>query len=292
MSESGSLLSNLTLASLDWMTKAYECLIHKIKEFSQSKNQGETVSNIGISVNPSFRNFPTSLNVQESSIQQKQNVSIVSNSLLLSEAIILKLKASHSLTFVSSYNSEIDFTSVVIDSPNHVVLLDSGIGQKATLAHIQKWRLLYPDTYIVVLELKQEIDLILDCIEAGAHGYALQGASSLEVVQLIKQVCQGITQCSPEITAKLFERLASKTAASSSEKQHLTRRELEVLHCLAMNYSDREIATELFIGVRTVKHHVHNILQKLNVKHRWNAAQIALEQHWLDLSATATKRCG
>jgi DNA-binding NarL/FixJ family response regulator len=54
------------------------------------------------------------------------------------------------------------------------------------------------------------------------------------------------------------------------------------LHCIAKNYSDREIAIELVVAVRTVKHHVHNILRKFKVKHRWQAAQLARENRWLE----------
>ena len=66
--------------------------------------------------------------------------------------------------------------------------------------------------YIVVLELSNDVDTILTCIEAGAHGYTLQGASSEEVNKVILQVRQGIAQCSPEITAKLFSRLTELRA--------------------------------------------------------------------------------
>jgi DNA-binding NarL/FixJ family response regulator len=159
----------------------------------------------------------------------------------------------------------------------------SGIGENTTITHIQAWRSLQPSPYVVVLELKNHIDPILDCIEAGAHGYALQGASSVEVIQIVEQVYQGTAHCSPEVIAKLFERLAQpKPVQQSQEKPLLTRRKLEVLHCIAKKYSDREIAIELVVEVRTVKHHVHNILRKFKVKHRWQAAQVALENRWLE----------
>jgi len=124
----------------------------------------------------------------------------------------------------------------------------------------------------------------LSCIEAGAHGYALQGASSAEVIQVIEQVHRGVAHCSPEVTAKLFARLTQlKTVQQSIEKPALTCRELEVLHYIAKDYSDRGIASALVIEVRTVKHHVHNILRKLNVKHRRDAAQLAINNGWLNL---------
>ncbi|NEQ21868.1 MAG: response regulator transcription factor [Microcoleus sp. SIO2G3] len=211
------------------------------------------------------------------------SISIVSNSYLLREAITLLLKSHQPTYLINSYAGDVNIVLTAINPSNHLVLIDSGMGDNATITHIQEWRSLQPSPYVVVLELKNDIELILDCIEAGAHGYALEGASSAEVIQIVEQVYQGTAQCSPEVTAKLFERLAQpKAMQQSQEKPLLTRRELEVLHCIAKNYSDREIAIELVIEVRTVKHHVHNILRKFKVKHRWQAAQVALENRWLE----------
>jgi DNA-binding NarL/FixJ family response regulator len=222
--------------------------------------------------------------MQKQLIQSDIHLSIVSNSHLLREALTVLLQTHHSIHAIKNYTGDADIISSITNFSNHLFLLDSGIGCEATIAHIQALRLQHPSPYVIVLELKNDSDLILDCIEAGAHGYALQGASSAEVIQIIEQVCQGTAQCSPEVTAKLFNRLAqTKTVQESNTKPSLTPRELEVLHYIAKNYSNREIATELFIEVRTVKHHVHNILRKLNVKHRWYAAQLALENQALHI---------
>jgi DNA-binding NarL/FixJ family response regulator len=224
---------------------------------------------------------PTSHSTQ--STLASSSISIVSNSYLLREAITLVLQSHQPAYLINSYVGDINIASTAIKLSNHLVLIDSGIGENATITHIQEWRSLQPSPYVVVLELKNDIELILDCIQAGAHGYALQGASSIEVIQIVEQVYQGTAHCSPEVTAKLFERLAQpKAVQQSQEKPPLTRRELEVLHCIAKNYSDREIAIELVVEVRTVKHHVHNILRKFKVKHRWQAAQLARENRWLE----------
>ncbi|MEA5552817.1 response regulator transcription factor [Anabaena cylindrica UHCC 0172] len=222
------------------------------------------------------------------SILANSYVSIVSNSHLLREAITLLLQPYEFIDVDNNYTDSISIVPTITTAAKHLVLIDNGIGQNATRTKIQEWRSLEPSPYVVVVELKNEIDLILDCIEAGAHGYTLQGASSLEIIQLIEQVYQGTTQCSPEVTTKLFERLAQPIPVEKSPaKPSLTRREQEVLHCLTKNYSDREIAMELFVEVRTVKHHVHNILRKFKVKHRWDAAKLALQNSWLDISSAS-----
>lgn len=227
--------------------------------------------------------------VQEQWIQPTLFLSIVSHSHLLREALIRLFQdhLSHSVADnnVDNNTESADLVPSVLNLSKHLVLLDYGIGRDATITYIQQWRLLDPSPYVMVLELKQDTDLILDCVEAGAHAYALQGASSTEVRRVIEQVYQGVFQCSLDITAKLFDRLSQpKNVQQPKEKSPLTRRELEVLHYVAKEYSDREIATQLVIEVRTVKHHVHNILQKLNVSHRWDAARLAHKNCWLNLT--------
>lgn len=210
------------------------------------------------------------------------SISIISNSHLLCEALILLLKSHQPVHSCSYYASGASTIPAVVSAKKHLVLLDSGMGRDLTLERIRQWRSLIPSPHVIVLELKHDTELILDCIEAGAHAYALQGASSADITQVIEQVYQGTFQCSPEITAKLFARLSQpKISVQPVEKVPLTRRELEVLRYVAQELSDREIAAQLVVEVRTVKHHVHNILQKLKVRNRWDAAQLALKRSWI-----------
>lgn len=212
-------------------------------------------------------------------------ISIVSNSHLLHEALILLLQNYWSMDS-SDRNASSSFTSTITPSPKHLVLLDSGIGHNTVVSQIQKWRSLQLSPCIVVLQLKNDSNLIFDYIEAGAQGYVLESASSTEVIKVIEQVYRGGVHCSPEITSQLFDRLTqSKANRTSVEKSALTQRELEVLCCIAKEYSNHDIATELIIEVRTVKHHVHNILRKLNVKYRRDAAQLAIDSGWLNLTS-------
>jgi DNA-binding NarL/FixJ family response regulator len=202
---------------------------------------------------------------------------------LLHEALILFLDKCKETNLVRRYGGEDQVPLSLENAASQLVLIDSGIGHELTMKRIQEWRSIDPAPHIVVLEVKNNDDLILALIESGAHAYALQGTSSVEIRELIERVYEGTFQCSPEITAKLFARLSCpKDVQPSSAKSLLTRRELEVLYYVEKEYSDRAIASQLTIEVRTVKHHVHNSLQKLNVRYRRDAAQLALKKGWLD----------
>ena len=216
-------------------------------------------------------------------------VSIVSNSLLLRDGLVALLAPHIDLSLVGSYSP--DLPSMALPNPvGHVVLLDGGIGRAGAIGWTRYWRHLTPPAHVLVLELANDTDVILACIEAGAGGYTLQGASAADVASAIHAVRQDLAQCPPEVTAKLFARLAALGGPKlqpPSLRPHLTAREREVLHYLAQDYSNQEIATVLNIEVRTVKHHVHNILEKLQINRRRDAARVAMEHGWLETSPPA-----
>jgi two-component system, NarL family, response regulator LiaR len=161
------------------------------------------------------------------------------------------------------------------------VLLDYGIGRGDLVNILHDWRVKSPQTYLIVIELPNDSDAILDCLTAGAHSYILQGASGEQIVETMQQVDRGVFQCSREITDRLVERLAKQQEINLPPPVALTQREWDVLQRIKQGQSDREIAAELYIALRTVKYHVHNLLGKLQVQSRWQAAQLAQDNDWL-----------
>jgi DNA-binding NarL/FixJ family response regulator len=210
-------------------------------------------------------------------------LSIVSNSRLLSDGLLLLLAPHLNLRLIGTYSSEYRFSAQLPNPPDHVILLDSGVGDAAALAWTRYWHGLVPAAYILVLELTNNVELILACIQAGAGGYLLQGASTAEVVEAIEDAHGGVARCSPEIIAQLFARLAASNApVPPAVPPPLTAREVEVLRWIARGYTNLEIAAQLVIELRTVKQHVHHILSKTHLRTRWEVAQLAAEQGWLD----------
>ncbi len=209
---------------------------------------------------------------------------IVSNSQILSDGLPELLRRYLNLDLVSRYRSDQLIPQPVQASPE-VVILDMNIGQEMALAWTRWWRAQDSPPAILVLELLNNFESILACIEAGAGGYLLQGASAEEVARAIQDLQNGVAHCSPEITARLFRRLAqsrSHTEVGSELNMQLTAREVQVVCCIARGDSNKEIAATLHIELYTVKHHVHHILSKLGAKNRWEAAHIAIQQGWLD----------
>ena len=128
-----------------------------------------------------------------------------------------------------------------------------------------------PNTEVVALTSVLEDASVAGAIRAGAIGYLLKNTEADELRRALRAAAAGQVQLAPEAAARLMREVR---APDSSET--LTGRETEVLGLLARGKADKQIARELFIGESTVKSHVHNILSKLNVKSRTQAALYAV----------------
>ena len=138
---------------------------------------------------------------------------------------------------------------------------------------------------LVALGLEEDDDAILPFIEAGASAYVLKEASVGELAQVLDRLLCGEVVCSPHIASKMFSRLADLARARRREERlealNLTPRELEILQLVADGLSNKEIAGRLCVSFHTVKNHVHNILEKLDVQHRNQAVEHAYRMRWL-----------
>jgi DNA-binding NarL/FixJ family response regulator len=211
-------------------------------------------------------------------------VSIVSNSRLLCDGVFTLLATRVQLNPIAHYDASSPMEGTLPNPAGHVVLIDSNIGYEMAQAWTQYWRMRVSPATVLVLEIANDTELIVDCIAAGVGGYILQGESVDELVQTITEVQQGVAKCSPEVTGRLFERLVAAhqiIGELSINESPLTPRELEVLHCVDQNLSNRQIAALLVIEERTVKHHVHNILEKFQLNSRREAALHAAKHGWL-----------
>lgn len=133
-----------------------------------------------------------------------------------------------------------------------------------------------PQTRVIILTSFGEEDRVLPAIRAGAQGYLLKDIPPDELVQAVRQVYLGKVQLHPEVARKLMSAVAAQTEPPTSRaaegEDGLTEREHEVLQLIADGLSNREIAEKLVISEKTVKTHVSNILGKLGLADRTQAA--------------------
>lgn len=150
-----------------------------------------------------------------------------------------------------------------------VVLVDRSVPDCLTL--VSGLRSARPDIKVVVLTLEEDEGAVLPCAEAGIDGYVTRDASAEELVAAIRAAQAGELHCSPKTAGSLLRRV-SHLAAARHPLSVLTKREVEVLGFLERGMSNRKISESLGIQVATVKNHVHNILEKLRVGGRGEAA--------------------
>ncbi|HEX6348254.1 MAG TPA: response regulator transcription factor [Candidatus Dormibacteraeota bacterium] len=160
-----------------------------------------------------------------------------------------------------------------------VVLLDLLMPRVDGLAALPEIRAARPEARVVVLTSDQDDERILQAIRAGASSYLLKTAGVEEVVGAVRAAARGESVLAPSVAARLVQEVRRDRGPVDG----LSKREQDVLVLVARGRSNKEIAGELFIGEETVKTHVSNILAKLHLPDRRQAAIYALQRRMLPL---------
>lgn len=139
---------------------------------------------------------------------------------------------------------------------------------------------LRPDTQIIIIDVPENDDEILRLIRCGVAGYSVLGAPLQDLKSNLEAIHRGETLCSARIARLLYSQLSSHPGPpmySASRGAHLTPREIEIIRLIEQGLQNKEIARNLGIELQTVKNHVHNILEKLQVTGRREAVRYAKE---------------
>ncbi len=158
-----------------------------------------------------------------------------------------------------------------------VILMDLMMPRKTGIEAIEEIKQEDPDARILVLTSYSDDEKVFAAIKAGALGYLLKETSTKELLQAIHDVYRGESSLHPAIARKLIRELNRPSNLPPSDEP-LTEREIEVLIFVARGYSNQDIANALFISERTVRTHVSNILSKLHLANRTQAALYALKE--------------
>jgi len=158
-----------------------------------------------------------------------------------------------------------------------VILLDMVMPRKDGVKVIGEIKRENPAARILVLTSFSDDDKVFPAIKAGALGYLLKNASPQRLLSAIRDVYQGEPTMSPDIASKLVREL-QRSSDLPPTREPLTEREVEVLCLVAQGLSNQEIADTLIVGEGTVRTHVSNILSKLHLANRTQAALYALRE--------------
>jgi two-component system, NarL family, response regulator LiaR len=170
-----------------------------------------------------------------------------------------------------------------------VILMDIVMPRMDGIAAIREIRAEHPAARILVLTSFAEDDKVFPAIKAGAMGYLLKDSPPLELIQAIRDIHEGKASLHPSIAFKVIREL-NEPAKLPPTTEPLTERELDVLRLIAQGRTNQEIARQLVIAERTVGAHVSNILVKLHLANRTQAALYALREGLTSLDQEAPPR--
>ncbi|HLQ54610.1 MAG TPA: response regulator transcription factor [Streptosporangiaceae bacterium] len=171
-----------------------------------------------------------------------------------------------------------------------VVLMDIRMPRSSGIEACRAMKEVAPSAKIVMLTISDEEEDLFEAIRAGASGYLLKDLPLDEVAETVRAVHDGQSLINPSMAGKLLIEFATLAKRDAEERvqqvpaPRLTEREMQVLKLVARGMNNRDIAKELFISENTVKNHVRNILEKLQIHSRMEAVMVAVREKLIEFS--------
>jgi DNA-binding NarL/FixJ family response regulator len=163
-----------------------------------------------------------------------------------------------------------------------VVLMDVRMPKQSGIEACQTIKDIAPATHIIMLTTSDEEADLYEALKHGASGYLLKDSSIEEVANAVRLAGDGQALISPSMATKLLDgfKVVARADRTGVPAPRLTERELDVLRLVAQGLNNREIGTRLFISENTVKNHVRNMLEKLQLHSRLEAVMYAIGERW------------
>ena len=201
-------------------------------------------------------------------------VLVVDDHSLFRDGIVSLLEAG-GYEVVGQGNNGLEAIDKSLELNPDLVLLDIHMPVMTGLTALKQIKAKQPHVKVVMLTVSDDDRDIIDAIRAGANGYLLKQVNSTEFFQMLERLKSGEAAISPSVATRLFKHLGPSDG--KSERVLLSDREMEVLRLVADGKPNREIARFLSVSDNTVKFHLKNILQKLNVANRAEAVMVATQ---------------
>ncbi len=161
-----------------------------------------------------------------------------------------------------------------------VVVMDIRMPGRSGIEATQEIVGTLPNTEVIILTSYAEDELLFDAIRAGASGYVLKQIGSEDLIRALEAVGRGEALLDPKVTKRVFNRVRdAERQAEGTVFADLTEQELRVLALVAEGQTNKEIARELYLSNGTVRNYVSNIMHKLDVGNRAEAAAFAVQHH-------------
>lgn len=206
------------------------------------------------------------------------NLLIVNEIRLMGNVIVAALEDEPDINVAACVTTYEEAIQVIREKEVDVALVSTRLPDHGGLRLTNAISDIAPSTKVLALGLTEEKKRVLRYVEAGAAGYVLKDDSLEDLIEIVRATQEGKVFVSPQIAAAMMERLSDLAQMFAGVENNitdttaLTSREVEVLELISKGFTNYQIAQHLVIEVGTVKNHVHNILEKLNVSSRGEAA--------------------
>jgi two-component system NarL family response regulator len=215
-------------------------------------------------------------------------VLVVDDHALFRRGLQMVLGAEADVEVVGEASDGAEAIKVAAETTPDIVLMDVRMPRRGGIDATTAIKDAVPSAKIIMLTISDEEGDLYDAIKAGAMGYLLKEISIEEVATAVRAVHNGQSLISPSMASKLLNEFATMVRKDDERQQvpapRLTDREMEVLRLVAKGLNNRDIAKKLFISENTVKNHIRNILEKLQLHSRMEAVVYAVREKLLEIT--------
>jgi DNA-binding NarL/FixJ family response regulator len=217
--------------------------------------------------------------------QAKIRVLVVDDQELFRRGLTMLLSVEDDIEVIGEANDGSAAATLAASTAPDVILMDVRMPKLTGIEACIAMKDAAPHARIIMLTASDEEADLYEAVKNGASGYLLKDSSIDEVAQAVRVVADGQSLISPSMAIKLLDEFKqmSRSDRNTVPTPRLTERELEVLRLVATGLNNREIAKQLFISENTVKNHVRNILEKLQLHSRMEAVMYAVREKLLDI---------
>jgi DNA-binding NarL/FixJ family response regulator len=215
---------------------------------------------------------------------------IVDDHALFRRGLEMVLEGEPDIDLVGQASDGAEAVEKAAESLPDVVLMDIRMPRSNGIEACRAVKEAAPSAKIVILTISDEEEDLFEAIRAGASGYLLKDIPLDEVADTVRAVHGGQSLINPSMAGKLLTEFAALARRDDEERAQevpaprLTEREMQVLKLVARGMNNRDIAKELFISENTVKNHVRNILEKLQIHSRMEAVMVAVREKLIEFS--------